>query len=86
VGVDQGGAAIDDLDPGIAQQTLIDAVQALDLGVLVFDQGTPVEIVGAGGFDGPAIGCGIGEILMIVRRIDEQPPMNMSSAMATRAP
>ena len=68
MGVDQSGAAMDDLDAGITEQAFIDAVQALDFGILVVDKGAPIKTFG---FGVPAEGGGIGEVVMEVGGIDE---------------
>jgi hypothetical protein len=64
-----GGAGLVDRHPGIAQDPLVDAVQALDLGALVGDQRFPVEAVLA---HRPAEAGGVREFLGEMRGIDEQ--------------
>jgi hypothetical protein len=58
-----------DLDAGIDQHALVDAVQPRDLAVLVRDQGLPVEGALA---DGPAVGAGEREVLAEMRGVGEQ--------------
>src|SRR3546814_18240111 len=43
VGVEEAGMAVIGLDPGIGEQLLVDALQPVDLLVLVGDEGGPVE-------------------------------------------
>jgi hypothetical protein len=58
-----------DLDAGIDQHALVDAVQPRDLAVLVRDQGLPVE----GAFaDGPAVGAREREVLAEMRGVGEE--------------
>ena len=58
-----------DLDAGIDEDALVDAVQARDLAVLVGEQRRPVEARLA---DAPAVGGSELEILAQVRRVGEQ--------------
>src|SRR3546814_6431676 len=57
------------LHAGIGQQRLVDALQAVDLPVLVGDQGRPVE---AGGRHRPAEAGGILEVLVEVGGVGQQ--------------
>ena len=94
MGVLQDGAAMDQVDPRLAQIGGIDAGQAGDLDVLGLHEGRPVERR----LDGPAIALGGLELrgrsrdamtmnfLGTQPRITQVPPTRCSSAMATRLP
>lgn len=69
VRVEQAGVAFEKGHPAVHQQVAIDAVEAVDLAVLVADQGRPVEARLAGA---PAIGPGLFEVFAVVRAVDQQ--------------
>ncbi|MCY1359340.1 hypothetical protein D9M69_459050 [compost metagenome] len=69
VRVDQPGVAFQQGDAAVHQQIAVDAVEALDLAVLVADQGRPVEASLA---QGPAEAFGLFEVIGKVRTVDQQ--------------
>ena len=53
----------------VHQDAAIDAVQALNLAILVGDQGLPVE---GRAVDGPAVALRLADVLSVVRTVDQQ--------------
>jgi hypothetical protein len=67
--VDQARARVEDVDPRSLQQAPVNAVEALDLGVLVLDQGAPGEVALT---HAPAEAGGVLEVLGEVGGVDQQ--------------
>src|SRR3546814_18950327 len=67
--VGEAAAAVDEFDAGVLQQADIDAVQPVDLAVLVGDELRPAE---GRELRIPAIGAGVLEIVAVVRGVDQQ--------------
>ena len=60
---------VDARDARVVEQLGVDAVQPRDLDVLVRDQALPLE---AGRADVPAVRGGVGEVVPVVRGVDEE--------------
>ncbi len=69
IGAGQACVALQQGDAAVDQQVAVDAVEALDLAVLVGNQGAPVEVPF---FQGPTVTCGLLQFIRDMRAVHQQ--------------